>query len=329
MSTASQGRRNVILAASLGVVATLLSPSVALAHPGLPPAPHDLATAWSWDPGVVLGLVLGAWVYGRGVRVLWRRAGVGRGVACWRAGAFAGGLLALFVALVSPLDALGTALLAAHMVQHMLLVLVAAPLLVLGLPQLGLLWALGEPGRRRVGRWWRRSALRRLWRRLSQPALAWGLHAGAIWLWHLPDAYQAALANDAVHGVEHASFLGTALLFWWVALGRGSGGRLAPALGVLYLFAFTLQGGLLGALLTFAREPWYPAYAASTAAWDLTPLEDQQLAGLIMWIPSGLVYLAAALVPLARLLGREEDAYHPLSATQAAGAPAGWHGEGE
>ena len=130
---------------------------LAHAHPGLPPEPHDLPAAWSWEPTVLLGLALGAWAYRRGVRSLWRRAGRGRGLARRRVVAFAGGMLALFLALVSPLDALGAALFSAHMVQHLLLVLVAAPLLVLGMPQTPLLWALDQPGRRRLGRRWRRS----------------------------------------------------------------------------------------------------------------------------------------------------------------------------
>jgi putative membrane protein len=216
-------------------------------------------------------------------------------------------MLALFVALVSPLDALGTALFSAHMVQHMVLVLVAVPLLVLGAPQTGLLWALAEPRRRRLGAWWHcATGLRIGWRALSRPLVVWLLHAAALWLWHLPRLYQAALTSELVHLAEHASFLGTALLFWWVLLGGSPRERLNPALGVLYLFSFALQGGLLGALMTFAPAPWYPAYTTTVAAWGLTPLEDQQLAGLIMWVPAGLVYLAAALVPLGELLEGEK-----------------------
>jgi putative membrane protein len=277
--------------------------AVVLAHPGLPPEPHDLPTAWSLKPTLLLGLAIGAWAYGRGVRALWRRAGRGRGLARWRVLAFAAGMLCLLLALVSPVDALGAALFSAHMFQHALLVLVAGPLLVLGMPPTSLLWALDEPARRRVGGWWRqRSILRRAWRAVSHPASAWALHAAALWLWHLPVPYQAALTNDAVHLAEHASFLGTALLFWWAVLGGGPHAQLNPALGVLYLFTFSIQGGILGALMTFTSEPWYPAYAATTAPWGLSPLQDQQLAGVIMWIPGGLIYLVAALIPLALLL---------------------------
>jgi putative membrane protein len=275
---------------------------VGYAHVGLPLEPHDLATAWSWEPAVLLGLVLAGWGYWRGVRLLWRRAGRGRGVALWRVTAFGGGMLALVVALVSPLAALGTALLTAHMAQHMLLALVAAPLLVLGSAPTALLWALDESGRRRLGGWWRRSgALRAGWRGVSSPVVVWALHAAALWGWHLPGLYQAALADVAVHAAEHASFFGTALLFWWVVLRTGHG-RLNPGLGVLFLFTTMLQGSALGALMTFTRTVWYPAYESSAPAWGLRALDDQQLAGLIMWIPGGLVYLAAALALLAPLL---------------------------
>ena len=273
------------------------------AHPGLPLEPHDLLTAWSWEPTVLLGLALGAWLYARGVRALWQQAGRGRGLSGWRVVAFVGGIVTLFVALVSPIDALGSALFSAHMVQHMLLMLVAAPLLVLGQPHTALLWALRPGARRRVGAWWRRqSLLKGVQHRLTHPATVWVLHAATAWLWHLPGPYQAALVDEMVHGAEHASFLVSALLFWWALPGIGPHPRLNPVGGVLFLFAFTLQGGILGALMTFSGAPWYPAYAATTPPWGLTPLDDQQLAGLIMWIPAGLVYVVAALVPLARWL---------------------------
>lgn len=288
------------VAATLAAPATGGGASTVRAHPGLPLEPHDLLTAWTWEPTVLLGLLLVSWLYARGVCALWRRAGRGRGIAGWRVGAFAGGMLALVAALVSPLDALGTALFVAHMGQHTLLVLAAAPLLVLGSPHLALLWAIRPRARRRLGRWYlTQPTLRAGWHGLTHPATVWVLHAGALWLWHLPGPYQWALTSGIVHGAEHASFLGTALLFWWAVPGVGPHPRLNPVAGILYLFTFTLQGGILGALMTFSGSPWYPVYAATAPAWGLTPLDDQQLAGLMMWIPAGLVYVVAALVPMA------------------------------
>jgi putative membrane protein len=286
-------------------------------------------------PGILAWIVLVGWLYARGVGALWGRAGVGRGVERWRAAAFGAGLLALAVALASPLDALGGVLFSAHMAQHMLLAVVAAPLLVLGAGGTGLLWALGEAGRRRVGGWWRGAGrARAVWRGVSHPLSAWALHVGVLWAWHLPGLYQAALGDALVHAAEHASFLGSGWLFWWTVLGTGHG-RLNAGAGVLYLFTASLAGGVLGVLMTFAPAAWYPAYAASAPVWGLSGLEDQQVAGLIMWIPAGLVYLAAGLGRLGVLLAADDGVAVNMAAGTARGAsgdavngpgPRGWRG---
>ena len=286
------------------ILALGAAPRAVLAHPGAPPEPHDLWSAWSSDPSVLLGLVLIAWLYARGLGALWRRAGVGRGVRRWQAAAFAAGWAALFVALVSPLDALGAALFSAHMSQHLVLVTIAAPLLVLGLPIVPMLWALPEPSRRALGAWWRWAWVARgAACALTQPLVAWTLHTVALWVWHLPSLYQAALRSELVHLAEHASFLGTALLFWWTVVHPGPRGASGYGLGVLAVFAMAMQSGILGALMTFSPTPWYPAYAATVAAWGLTPLEDQQLGGIIMWVPGGFLYLAAALALFVAWIG--------------------------
>lgn len=285
--------------------ALALGAGPAWAHAGRPPEPHDLWTAWSPEPAVLLGIGLSAWLYARGVGRLWGRAGVGRGVRRWQLGAFAAGLLVLFVALVSPLDALGSALFSAHMVQHEVLILAAAPLLVLGVPLVPFLWALPPRWRRRLGRWAKARPVRAAWRTLTHPASAWTLHAAALWTWHAPALYQATLRSEAVHVAQHASFLGTALLFWWVLL--HSGRKMGQGVGVLYVFTTAVYGSILGALLTFSPRPWYPAYAGSVEAWGLTLLEDQQLGGLVMWVPAGVVYLGAALALFAAWLRSVED----------------------
>jgi len=280
---------------------------LAIAHDGLPPEPHDLWTAWSRDPLVWLTLTVAAGLYLGGTRALWARAGAGHGLCRWQVGAYVGGLLTLAAALISPLDALGTALLSAHMAQHLLLIAVAAPLLVLGRPTIALLWAMPTRRRRQVGRWWRRvTVIRRAWAVLSLPLVAWLLHTAALWAWHAPPLYRAALDVPILHGAEHVSFLGTALVFWWTVLAPGSGGapasegrRTAYGLGALSIFALTVQSGLLGALMTFAPVPWYPVYTGRTTPWGLAPLEDQQLAGLLMWVPGGMIYAAVALGLLA------------------------------
>jgi putative membrane protein len=256
--------------------------------------PHDFWSAWSLEPAVIICLALSAWLYLRGISSLWRSAGPGHGIRHWEAAAFAGGWITLLLALVSPLHRLGGVLFSAHMAQHELLMAAAAPLLVLGRPMVPFVWALPMSWRRTVGDWAAVAPVRGTWHLLTLPLVAWILHGVAIWLWHAPALFEATLRSDLVHTLQHMSFLGTGLLFWWALLrGRGSGiGR--PA-AVLYLFTTSVHTTVLGALLTFSSRAWYPLYAPGTAAWGLTPLEDQQLAGLIMWVPANLSYLIAAL----------------------------------
>jgi cytochrome c oxidase assembly factor CtaG len=264
------------------------------AHDGAPLAPPDLWSAWSFEPAVVLPLALVGWAYVRGLQALWRSAGPGHGIRRWEAAAFAGGWVVLFLALASPLHRLGGVLFSAHMAQHELLLAAAAPLLVLGRPLVPLVWALPPRWRRTVGNWAGVHPVRRAWEFLTMPLVAWTLHALAIWLWHAPALFEATLRSDLVHTLQHLSFLGTGLFFWWALL-KGREGRLGRPGAVLYLFTTSLHTTVLGALLAFSSRVWYPVYASGTAAWGLTPLEDQQLAGLIMWVPAGLAYLIAAL----------------------------------
>lgn len=262
-------------------------------HAGGIVAPHDVWTAWSGEPLVVLGLAAAGWAYARGVRAAWRSAGVGRGIARRHIAAFAGAAAALVLALVSPVDALGGTLFAAHMVQHLLLILAAAPLLVLAAPDRAFAWALPSGARRPAARFLNRPAVRGAGRALTRPMTAWLLHAIILWIWHIPGPYTAALGSDTIHAAEHAGFFVTALLFWWVVL-RPPRRRAAYGLGVLFVFATALQSGVLGALITFAGTAWYPVHSEGAALWGLTVLEDQQLAGLVMWVPAGLVYVVAA-----------------------------------
>ncbi len=257
-------------------------------------SPQNVWAAWSLEPGVVVSLGLMAWLYWSGIRRLWRNAGSGHGVRRREALFFGLGWASLVLALVSPLHRLGEALFSAHMVQHELLMVVAAPLLVLGRPIVALLWSVPLPWRRAAGNITARSSVQRTWHLLTLPAVAWAVHAVAIWLWHVPALFQATLDSDLIHTAQHLSFLGSALLFWWSLL-RVREGRLGRPAAILYLFTTALHTSLLGVLLTFSDRVWYPLYQSSTAPWGLTPLEDQQLAGLIMWIPAGVAYLVAAL----------------------------------
>jgi putative membrane protein len=269
----------------------------AFGHAGDPLEPHDLWQAWSFDPGIVIPLALTAILYTRGARS-------SRGVSARQFACFWTGWMFLVVSLISPLHELGEALFSAHMAQHEILMLAAAPLLVLSRPLVPMLWGLPMKTRKGLGQWSKRAAVQGTWRFLTRPMTAWWIHAVALWLWHAPHLFQATLENEWIHSAQHLSFFGSALLFWWslfYAHGRASYGA-----SFLYVFTTAIHTSILGALLTFARTVWYPGYELTTKAWGLTPLEDQQIGGLIMWVPAGVVYLLAGLALFALWLRESE-----------------------
>ena len=268
--------------------------------------PHHLWAAWSWEPGIVFPIGAAGALYARGVFVEWHRATHTRARIQYAAVSFAAGWIVLVVALVSPLHALGGVLFSAHMAQHELLMTVAAPLLVLARPLVPFTWALPMRARRAIGAAFTRGTLRKVWLVLSRPAVATAMHGVAIWGWHAPPLYNATLTNEWVHAAQHAFFLGTALLFWW-SLIHGRTRRAGYGVAVIYVFFTAVHTTILGALLATAASPWYSAYAAAgTNLWGLTPLEDQQLGGLIMWIPATIAYLIAALALFAGWLRESE-----------------------
>ena len=280
------------------------------------PVPDGIWSAWSWEPSVLLAVGVAGIAYTIGLR---RLGMTGHRIARGRVTAFAVGLLVLFLALVSPIDALGEALFAGHMVQHLLLILVVAPLVVAGDAALVLLVALPRVVRRRLAATRRRrQAMRGVARAFDRPAVVWPVNAAVLWFWHLPVTYGWALEYDLVHAIEHASFL-LASMTWWRLLYRASGPQLDRGAGILFVFTTGAQMSALGALLTFAAAPWYPGHAPWTAAWGLTPLADQQIAGLIMWLPAGFVYQAVAVVMLLQWLDRSRrlQPAHPLQGVRA------------
>ncbi len=276
----------------------LLTPLLAFAHPGEPLHPDDLWSAWEFDPGVVIPLVVSAFLYARGAR---RH----RGLRLREQFCFWAGWSTLALALVSPLHPVGEVLFSAHMVQHEIFMLVAAPLMVISRPLITFLWALPFEWRRSLGRWSKTDSVRRTWGFLTDPFAAWCIHAAAIWIWHIPVMFQATLTSELAHTAQHLSFFLSALLFWWALF--YAHGRLAYGAAVLYVFTTAVHTSILGALLTFAPHVWYPAYSSTTQAWGLTPLQDQQIGGLVMWVPAGLVYLVVGLALFAAWL-KESDA---------------------
>lgn len=273
-----------------------------LAHVGVAPQPHDLWSAWNLDPVVLVSLFVTAWTYGQGM------TGQRHPPPAWRRWSFAGGLGAISIAMISPLDAMAQSLASAHMVQHVLLIMVAAPLLVLARPLTvmlrGLPWSVRERAARVRGFVGLTTArTRRVW----HPAGVWLAYVGSLWLWHSRVLYDAALSNDLVHILEHGTFFVTGLMFWGLVAGARGARPLERGHALLVVFAATMQSVLLSALLTFAGTPWYDGYATTTQAWGLSHLADQQLAGVIMWVPTGLVYLAAILTLLVTWLWQTDD----------------------
>jgi putative membrane protein len=259
---------------------------------------------WELEPLVVVPLAVTAILYTVGVARLWRRAGVGRGISGWSAVSFTAGWLTMVVALVSPVAWLSQILFSIHMTQHMLLMLVAAPLLTFGQPLLAWMWTLSDAPRQRVGHAFR-GRFARVWRALTAPVIVFLLQGVALWVWHIPSWYEAALHSDGIHALEHLCLVLAASLFWW-AMVHGRYGRMAYGVAVLYVFLTAIHSSALGALLTMSPVVWYSEYGRQAASWHVDALADQQLAGLLMWIPAGVIFIVFGLALLAAWLGEAE-----------------------
>jgi putative membrane protein len=272
---------------------TLLLAVPAAAHEGSPHVP-----GWTLDPLVTVPLLLSAGIYLAGFARLQARSGRGRALLRRQALFYGAGWLTMAGAVVSPLHEAGETSFTMHMIEHEIIMLIATLLLVAGRPGPAMLWGLPTALRQ-----WTASASRwSLWRRLSEPVTATAVQALAIWIWHVPFLFDLAVRHDGWHIAQHLSFIVSALFFWWAMMhGRGK------ALVALCLFITSMVGGALGALMALSASPWYEAYAQlGLTPLGLTPAEDQQLAGLLMWVPGGLFHLVAALWFLARWLSTRE-----------------------
>lgn len=301
----SRFRRLTVLAVTLGATA----PGCAFAHGG-EHAP-TLAHAWSLSPWLLVPAGIALALYVAGLTRLWHRAGIGRGVRVPAVAGFAAGVAALFFSLVWPLDSLGEWSLAAHMAQHMLLLALAPPLLLAGRPIATFAHALPP----RIGALLHRTCERMHMRMVQALAAATAVHVTVMGLWHLPAATSAALGNEAVHWAMHASFLLAGLWFWAAMLRRIRDVETGVGPGLVAIIAVMMQMGFVGALLTFSRRPLYAAYVERTPALGLDALSDQQLAGLVMWVPASLPYLIGGLWLMLRWferLERRQAAGHAL-----------------
>lgn len=232
-------------------------------------------------------------LYFAGALRVWRAVGVGRGIRRGQMVVFAAALGLLALALLPPLEPMSETSFAAHMVQHMLIATVAPPLLLLGVPATGFLWSLPRRGRRAVAlrarRWSRGSA----WVLITTPGIACLLHAVAIWAWHAPVFYEAALHREVVHAVEHATLLGTGMLLWWRIVRPSGSRRAAYGAGMIMLFITAMHTGILGALIALSPRVLYPGQTAAANPLALSAMVDQELAGLVMWVIGGGLYIVA------------------------------------
>ncbi len=263
------------------------------------------ASADFWNAATLLTLVVLANLYVLGVLRMWTSAGGRRAIRKWQAGAFLAGCIATGFALLSSLDRASDIFFSAHMEQHEILMLIAAPLMVLGRPFIVTLWALPLRARELVVGIAHSSTMGAAWRVISGPLAVVLLHAGVLWLWHLPKLFEAALRNETIHVVQHLMFFLVAALFWW-ALIHGRYGRIGYGVAVLFVFVTAMNTEVLGALFSFGRRPWYPTHAVRTVAAGVSAIDDQQLAGVLMWIPFGVVFVLVGLALFAAWLGEAE-----------------------
>lgn len=278
-------------------ILTCCCPALAWPH-----VQQDTASGNEFGELLLIGLLAlaGAW-YALGYWRLWSASHAGRGTLLRHGVMFASGWLTIAASLLSPLHELGGRSFTAHMIEHELLMLLAAPLMALSQPIGMLMWAFPRTIRHALANAGRNRWYDAVWTRLSSPLNASLLQAAMLWMWHAPAFFNRALQGEGWHALQHLSLVFSALLFWW-SLNRASALERKHGATAAFLFFTSIHSGLLGALMTFAESPWYWRYAAMgmSGTAGLSALEDQQLAGLIMWIPGGAIHAVVALIYLRR-----------------------------
>jgi len=268
-----------------------------------------LLLSWAWRPEIILSLGLAAMVHLVG-RWRLKQRGSERLVRPWRSVSYLLGLIVLWIALMSPIDILSGQFFFMHMIQHLLLVMIAPPLLLIANPMPIAMWGMPSGLRREVGRWLRPEAtFRRAVRALTTPGLVWLYFVAAVVGWHDPNAYNATLEYDLVHDLEHLTFFFTAMLFWWHVIGVAPHihKRLSQGVRVGYVLSVVPVTAVTGIVIAFASEPIYTYYTTVPRLGNITVLEDQMLGGVIMWIPGSMMYIIAALVLISQLVRDEEQ----------------------
>jgi cytochrome c oxidase assembly factor CtaG len=252
---------------------------------------HADSLPWTLDPWILMPLALSAFLYGSGTFRFRPQSPAGRRAFARRALIFWAGWLVLAGALVSPLHWLGEQLFSVHMIEHELVMAVSAPLIVLARPSAMLLWGLPKSIRHRAAQLLAAGIARKAWAFLSNGTVATLLHGVALWAWHAPVLFDAAVESAPLHRLQHLSFFLTAVLFWWSVIWKTNRG-----LAAWHLFLTMLHMSILGALIALSPHVLYAIQTRTSEEWGLLPLEDQQLAGLVMWVPAGVIYAGVALV---------------------------------
>lgn len=276
------------------------------------PVVRAALSSWDWRLEVIIPLSLLAVLYVVGwarLRRLTKGPTRPRGWAlgaAWRPISYISGILVVGIALVSPIDVLVQQLFFVHMIQHLLLIMIAPPLLLLPNPLPFLLWGLPDSLRLRIGHTLGRimnkqHASGRLIRKATLPGVVWLVFVITVFGWHDPALYDAALRSDLVHDIEHLAFFGAGMLFWWTVIGAGP--RLHKQFGRIGRIAFVLAAippnMALGIVLAFINQPIYGYYEGVPRLWNIDVVTDQRISGIIMWIPGSMMYLIAALVLVA------------------------------
>ena len=280
----------------------LMTASFVLAEADVSQLSGGILRAWSWPLLPLVGLLLMSAVYLRG----WMLAHRTRPAELprWRAGCFMAGVLSLWLAVASPIDALDDFLLTAHMIQHFILMSVAPPLLVLGAPAVPLLrglprWVIRKP----LHPLFAARSVQKVVHALGHPAVAWVAMNVAYLGWHAPAAFELTFRSEAWHNTEHLCFLSTSLAFWWVVLSPWPSRPRWPRWAMIpYLLTADLLNTILSALLAFSGRVLYPSYALAPRLTHLTALQDQVAAGSEMWVINSIVFLIPAIVLTMRLL---------------------------
>lgn len=253
-------------------------------------------TQWNWQPSIIIGCaaVVALYVYGVGpLRVKYQLA---ESFETWRGVCFVLGVGAIFLSLFTALDKLGDDyLFSAHMVQHLILTMVGPPLMVVGTPGWLVKPLLRNPTIFKIARF------------LTYPAIAFFLYTADFWLWHAPTLYDATLYNDYIHILEHLTFIVFAIIYWWPVLSNSEKlPRLSIGGQVLYIFLSGMPTVALGAGLTFA-SPLYTPYIYAPRVWGLSPATDQQLGGLLMWIPGSIMNIIVVSIVFIQWMQRQDE----------------------